>query len=138
MSRTGTPPSATTHAPSATLDAPRRVAGSAVVALAGGGVSFVLFTGYQLAVARGLGAADYGLFDLRYEDIVADPAPALRSLAEFVGVSRDGGWLGASALVVLDRPSRSRDSFAWPPDLVRSIERRSGRYEFLASYSFQE
>jgi O-antigen/teichoic acid export membrane protein len=46
------------------IDASRRIAGSSVAALAGGGVSFVLFAAYQVVVARALGVVDFGLFVL--------------------------------------------------------------------------
>jgi Sulfotransferase family len=78
------------------------------------------------------------LTDLRYEDLVADPAASLRSLARFLEVPEDDGWLAASASVVGERPSLSRSRFDWPPELVREIQRRSRHYRFLARYSFEE
>lgn len=42
----------------------QRVAGGALVALAGGGLSFVLATVYQVAIARRLGVGGFGLFIL--------------------------------------------------------------------------
>jgi O-antigen/teichoic acid export membrane protein len=45
-------------------DATRRVAGGAAVALVGGGLSFCLTTAYQVAVARALGTAGFGLYVL--------------------------------------------------------------------------
>jgi O-antigen/teichoic acid export membrane protein len=56
-----------TTAPAASVvghDAATRVAGGAAVALAGGGLSFCLTTAYQLAVARALGTAGFGLYVL--------------------------------------------------------------------------
>jgi O-antigen/teichoic acid export membrane protein len=48
--------------PVAGNDPARRVAGGAAVALVGGGLSFCLTTGYQVAVARALGTAGFGLY----------------------------------------------------------------------------
>jgi O-antigen/teichoic acid export membrane protein len=45
-------------------DATTRVAGGAAVALVGGGLSFCLTTAYQVAVARALGTAGFGLYVL--------------------------------------------------------------------------
>jgi O-antigen/teichoic acid export membrane protein len=56
----GATAAATTSA--APHDAARRVAGGAAVALVGGGLSFCLTTGYQVAVARALGTAGFGLY----------------------------------------------------------------------------
>jgi O-antigen/teichoic acid export membrane protein len=53
---------AATRAASAPHDAATRVAGGAAVALVGGGLSFCLTTGYQVAVARALGTAGFGLY----------------------------------------------------------------------------
>jgi O-antigen/teichoic acid export membrane protein len=43
-------------------DTASRVAGGAAVALVGGGLSFCLTTGYQVAVARALGTSGFGLY----------------------------------------------------------------------------
>jgi hypothetical protein len=77
------------------------------------------------------------LAEIRYEELVADPVASLRSLAGFLGAPEDDGWVAASASVVDGRPSLSRTRFSWPPALVREIERRSTRYEFLAGYTFK-
>jgi hypothetical protein len=77
------------------------------------------------------------LAEVRYEDLVADPASSLRSLAGFLGVGGDEAWVAAAAAVVDDRPSRSRTRVTWPPELVAGVERRIGRYDFLAGYGFE-
>ncbi|HEX8132270.1 MAG TPA: polysaccharide biosynthesis C-terminal domain-containing protein [Actinomycetes bacterium] len=51
-------------APPSSADGPRRIAGGAIVALGGSGVSFLLSTGYQILVARQLGTAGFGVFVL--------------------------------------------------------------------------
>jgi O-antigen/teichoic acid export membrane protein len=51
-------------APGAGDDGLRRVAGGAAISLVGGGVSLLLSTGYQIVVARNLGATVYGLLVL--------------------------------------------------------------------------
>jgi O-antigen/teichoic acid export membrane protein len=45
-------------------DAPRRIAGGAIVALAGSAVSFLVATAYQVLIARRLGAEGLGVFVL--------------------------------------------------------------------------
>ncbi|HEX8930321.1 MAG TPA: hypothetical protein VGA45_15505, partial [Actinomycetota bacterium] len=51
-------------APPSSADGPRRIAGGAIVALGGSGVSFLLTTGYQILVARQLGTVGFGVFVL--------------------------------------------------------------------------
>jgi hypothetical protein len=77
------------------------------------------------------------LAEVRYEDLVARPHATLRSLAGFLGVDADPAWVETAAAVVDDHPSRSRAKFAWTPELVREIERRIGRHEFLDGYGFE-
>jgi hypothetical protein len=77
------------------------------------------------------------LAEVRYEDLVADPPSALRSLAGFLGVDHDQAWVAAATSVVDDRPSRARTRVAWTPPLVADVERRIGRYDFLAGYGFE-
>jgi O-antigen/teichoic acid export membrane protein len=50
--------------PAPVHDGRQRVAAVAAIALGGGGVSFLLTTAYQIAVARSLGTAGFGLFVL--------------------------------------------------------------------------
>jgi hypothetical protein len=90
----------------------------------------------MVAIKRQLGADE--LFDLRYESLVAQPAASLRALYSFLGVTDDQRYVGPSASVVSGQPSRSRSKLAWSPALVREVERRIPRYEFLRGYSFED
>jgi hypothetical protein len=89
-----------------------------------------------MAALRRRFAADE-LAEVRYEDLVAHPRTALRSLAGFLGVDADPAWVAAAAAVVDDRPSRSRAKLTWTAELVRGIERGIGRHEFLDGYGFE-
>jgi hypothetical protein len=90
----------------------------------------------MVAVKRQLGADE--LFDLRYESLVAHPAASLRALYSFLGVADEERYVGPGASVVSGQPSRSRSKLAWSPTLVREVERRIPRYEFLSGYSFED
>jgi hypothetical protein len=59
-----TSPSTTADVDGASAEPAHRVAGGAAVALAGGGLSLVLSTAYQVVIARQLGSAGFGLFVL--------------------------------------------------------------------------
>jgi len=76
------------------------------------------------------------VFDLRHEDLIAAPRERLADLCGFVGLEADPAYLEACSSVVYADPHRSRHDVAWPPELKAAIEREIGRYDFLASYSF--
>jgi hypothetical protein len=90
----------------------------------------------MVAIKRQLGPDE--LFDLRYEELVAQPAASLRTIYSFLGVADEEGHVGPSASVVRAQPSRSRSKLAWPPVLVREVQQRIQRYEFLHGYSFDD
>jgi hypothetical protein len=90
----------------------------------------------MVAIKRQLGPDE--LFDLRYEALVAQPAASLRALYSFLGVADEEDHVGATASVVRAQPSRSRSKLAWSPVLVREVEQRVQRYEFLHGYSFED
>jgi hypothetical protein len=90
----------------------------------------------MVVIKRQLGADE--LFDLRYESLVSDPAASLRALCSFLGVADEERYVGSSASVVSGQPSRSRYKLAWSPALVREVERRIPRYEFLRGYSLED
>jgi O-antigen/teichoic acid export membrane protein len=95
------------EAPSAVgRDATRRVAGGAVVALVGGGLSFCLTTAYQVAVARALGTAGFGLYVLAL--VVSS------FLAEACDLGLDYGVLRFGAIA----------HGAGDPDQLRAVVRR--------------
>ena len=70
-------------------DGVRRVAGGTAVSLVGGGLSFLLTTGYQIVIARQLGAAGFGLLVLALA--VATFVAEASDLGLDYGVLRFGG-----------------------------------------------
>ena len=76
------------------------------------------------------------LVDLRYEDFVGDPEPALAALCRFVGVEARASYLEACASIVWPSTNRSRDSIEWSASERRGVERLIETYDVLQSYTF--
>lgn len=74
---------------------------------------------------------------LRSEDLIGDPAGALRSLAAFLGVAAPEDWLAACAATVAPSPHRSRDALSWPAPALARVEAGIARYDFLHGYRFE-
>lgn len=87
----------------------------------------------RVAAAAGAG----NVVHLRSEDLIGDPAAALRRLAAFLDIEADAGWLAACAKTVAPSPHRSRDAAAWPAPARARVEAGIAEYEFLAGYRFE-
>ncbi len=76
------------------------------------------------------------LVELRYETFVDEPTVSLAELCRFIGVEPDPTYLEACAGQVWPSLNRTRDQVEWTEQERTGVERLIGRYEFLASYSF--
>jgi hypothetical protein len=72
--------------------------------------------------------------DVRHEDLVASPRPALGRLCRFLGQEPDDGYLDACAAMVFDSPRRTRDQVHWTAHDVARVQRGVERWDFLAGY----
>lgn len=87
----------------------------------------------RVAAAAGAG----NVMHMRSEDLIGDPAGALRSLAAFLGVAAPADWLAACARTVAPSPHRSRDATAWPAPARARIEAGIAEFGFLHGYRFE-
>lgn len=78
------------------------------------------------------------VFDVRHEEIVADPARCLRELCGFLGLSAPEGYLEGCASVVFESPSKSRHKVEWDEESVRVVRSRIEEFDFLRGYSYDE
>jgi hypothetical protein len=85
-------------------------------------------------IAAAAGAAS--VIHLRSEELIGDPAAALRRLATFLGVEAPADWLAACAKTVAPAPHRSRDAHPWPAPARARIEAGIAEHEFLGGYRF--
>ncbi len=77
------------------------------------------------------------LFDLRHEDLVADPHFCLKALCRFLGLEPDACYLRACANIVFRAPHRTRQGVTWTRDLLARAAREFSELPFLSGYSFE-
>jgi hypothetical protein len=78
-----------------------------------------------------------GVLDLRHEDLMASPRDRLTELCRFVGLEPSAEYLDACARMLYSEPHRSRHDVPWSPELLAEVQRRIGKYDFLAGYDFE-
>jgi hypothetical protein len=78
------------------------------------------------------------IYDLRHENFVSGPRPALKGLCDFFSLSQDDAYLAASASIVFKSPHRSRYDVPWNRRLIDNVEEKLERFPFLAGYGYDE
>lgn len=74
---------------------------------------------------------------VRNETLLADPDTHLSEMLSFLGLEVYPDHLEACKSILFDAPSRSRERFDWPDDLVEEVEKEIEGFPCLAGYSFQ-
>jgi hypothetical protein len=77
------------------------------------------------------------MLDLRHEELMASPRERLTQLCRFVGLEPMPEYLDGCASMLYPEPRRSRNEVSWPPELCAEVQRRIGKYDFLAGYDFE-
>jgi hypothetical protein len=77
-------------------------------------------------------------FHLSNEELLADPSTHLPRMLSFLGLEPFEDHLEACKSILYDSPSRSRERFHWPKDLVEEIEASLEELPLLAGYRFRE
>jgi hypothetical protein len=76
------------------------------------------------------------VYDLRLEDFIASPKSVLKDLCDFFLLSSDDAYFDACASIVFKAPHTSRLEVPWTRTLIESVQQKIGRFDFLASYSY--
>jgi hypothetical protein len=77
------------------------------------------------------------LSTMRHEDMIDHPRDVLSRLCDFLGLEASTEWLDACRSVVFPRATFTRRRVAWPPALVRDVERRASTCAFLDGYGLE-
>lgn len=85
-------------------------------------------------VRRRLGAD--AMFDLKHEDLIAEPRSHLAALVRFLGEEPAAGYLDDCASIVFERPKQTRTTVAWPEPLLRELGARIADSPSLCDYAF--
>ena len=72
--------------------------------------------------------------ELRQDDLIADPAGALRRILAFLNLHDADGFSDRAASIVSRSPSRTRDQVAWPDALRRDMGELIAQHDFLAGF----
>lgn len=78
------------------------------------------------------------LFEIRHEDMLAQPAEQLRRICAFLQVAPEADYLAACAAIVTPARRPSREKLAWRAEQIAAVEDHIERYDFLAGYRFTE
>lgn len=76
------------------------------------------------------------LYELRHEDLLTDPAPAITGLVEHVGLKVPEGYVEACSGILFPSPKRTRTSVRWTDADRDRVDAIIERHEFLAGYDF--
>lgn len=76
-------------------------------------------------------------FHLANEALLDDPKERLSEMLSFLGLEVHEEHLEACKSILYEAPSRSRERFDWPDDLVEELEERIQRLPLLAEYRFE-
>jgi hypothetical protein len=74
------------------------------------------------------------LYEMEYEQFVADPAASLHALCRFLDVTADPGYLADCAGIVWPSTKRTRDKVTWSDDERRRVDALIAAYPALAGY----
>jgi hypothetical protein len=77
------------------------------------------------------------LMTLRHEELIADPLTHLAAACRFAGIDAPPEYLEACAGILFARPSRTRTSIDWSPELIERVAEEIERYDFLEGYSYE-
>jgi Sulfotransferase family len=83
-----------------------------------------------------LGADEF--FEVRYEDLLANPTARLDDICQFIGVPAATDYLQRCATLIDHGGRRSRDSLSWSPEEIRMVEELIASRPSLEHYSFVE
>ncbi len=97
--------------------------------------------GHYFSMARAIHAlsgelAPGELFELRHEDLIAEPKARLAELCGFLGLEPGEDYLRACASIVFDSPRKTRKDVPWTPALLERVRREMDALPALEGYSF--
>ena len=74
------------------------------------------------------------VLDVRFESVIAEPRPRLRSIFEFYGLDAPDDLLEACASIIDPEPNPSRRTRDWKPGEVRTVAKLMREFEWLQGY----
>ena len=78
------------------------------------------------------------LFEMRHEDLIAEPKQVLKKLCQFLEVEYTEDYLRDCASIIFKSPHHSHDEVPWTPELIQKVKTNIDNFSFLNGYSFQD
>lgn len=78
------------------------------------------------------------IYDLRHEDLIADPRTALEGLCGFLGLTAEPGYYEDCASIIFKSPRKTRKEMPWTPDLIAAVREQSSRFPSLRGYAYDD
>lgn len=78
------------------------------------------------------------IYDLRHEDLIADPKAALHGLCGFLGLTAEQSYYEDCASIIFKSPRKTRKDMPWTPELIASVTEQSSKFPFLHGYTFED
>ena len=80
---------------------------------------------------------DGSVYDLYYEDFVADPEGQLARLVAELGLQTENGYLRDCAGIVYASPNLSRHKVGWPDFAITRVRKGIESFSFLSRYTYE-
>ena len=99
-------------------------------------------TTYYFALCGKVGKARINIaqenwFDIKLEDLIADPQAWLARLCQFLGQETTANYLQDCSSVVFKSARQTRFTAQWTHRLIGSVETEVAKYPWLSNYSFE-
>lgn len=78
------------------------------------------------------------IYDLKHEDLIADPKQALRGLCGFLGLSAEPQYYEDCASIIFKSPRKTRNDITWTPEQIALVQRQASRFPFLRDYTYDD
>ena len=78
------------------------------------------------------------IFPVRYEDVISSPGAHLTSLANFLELSNEPGYIEACCRILDGSPQKIRTKFEWQPNWISQVHKMINKVHFLHGYSFDD
>jgi hypothetical protein len=78
------------------------------------------------------------VYDLRHEDLIAEPKRTLQNLCAFLGLSAESSYYDDCASIIFKSPHKTRTDRKWDQESITAVLQQAGRFPFLRGYRYAD